>query len=72
MNNRIHTFKLERDKSELIHKIIGILFILIALALLIPYFLHFLKITIAMLFLSLGFYFITKQTRFRWFRIRRF
>lgn len=69
---RVQTFKLEKDKSNIIHKIIGILFFVIAILLLIPYILDFLKITLAVILLFLGFYFLTKETRFRWFRIRRF
>ncbi|MCC7574082.1 hypothetical protein KO361_00620 [Candidatus Woesearchaeota archaeon] len=72
MMSKIQTFKIERDKSNIIHKAIGIIAILIAIILLIPYILHFLKITLAIMLLGTGIYFLTKQTRFRWFRIKRF
>ncbi|MFP4568017.1 MAG: hypothetical protein ACLFN8_03660 [Candidatus Woesearchaeota archaeon] len=70
--NRVQSIKIDRDKSNIIHKILGVLFILLALILLIPYIFAFLKITVAILLIALGIYFLTKETRFRWFRIRRF
>jgi len=70
--NKIRTFKLEKDKSSFIHKVLGVVFILLALILLIPYFIHFLRILLAIILISIGIYFFTKETRFRWFQIRRF
>lgn len=70
--SKIHTVKLEREKSNIIHKVLGGLLILASLFLLAPYFRDFFQIIIAIVFLSTGLYFLTKETRFRWFRIRRF
>ncbi len=72
MASKIHTVKIDREKSNLIHKILGIILIIASLFLLAPYLRDFLQIVIAILFLSAGIYFLTKETRFRWFRIRRF
>lgn len=70
--SKIKTFKMEREKSDIIHKVLGAIFILLALILIIPYIIHFIRITIAVLLIMLGIYFLTKETRFRWFKIRRF
>ena len=69
---KVQTFKIEKEKSNVIHKGIGIIMILLAILLLVPYIVDFLKITIAVVLIFLGMYFLTKETRFRWFRIRRF
>ena len=69
---KIKTFKMEREKSNIIHNILGIIFILLAILLMLPYIVHFLRIVVAALLIMLGIYFLTKETRFRWFKIRRF
>lgn len=70
--SKVQTFKMDRERSDLIHKIIGVAFIILAIILLLPYFIHFIKIMLSIALISLGVYFLTKETRFRWFRIRRF
>lgn len=70
--SKVQVFKMEKEKSDLIHKILGIILIIIAILLLLPYFIHFIKIMLAIILLSTGIFFLLKETRFRWFRIRRF
>lgn len=72
MASKVSVFKLERKQSNIIHKVLGIFLILAALILLAPYIWDFLQIILAIIFLSAGTYFLTKDTRFRWFKIRRF
>jgi predicted membrane channel-forming protein YqfA (hemolysin III family) len=69
---RVQVFKMDKDQSNILNKVLGIIFIIVAIILLAPYILHFLTITLAVFLIGLGIYFLTKETRFRWFRIRRF
>lgn len=70
--SKVQVFKLDKDKSGLVHKILGVIFIIIGVLLLLPYIIHFLRIVLAIFLLGGGVYFLVKDTRFRWFRIRRF
>ena len=70
--SKIQIFKLDREKSNLINKLIGGFLIVASFLLMLPYLYHFFKIFVALFFLAMGVFFLTKETRFRWFRIRRF
>ena len=70
--NRLRTIKLDRERSKKIHIIIGIFLIFLGFLLIWKYIIHFFRIILAIALFFGGVFFLVKDTRFRWFRIRRF
>ncbi len=69
---KVQVFNIDKDRSSIIHKLIGVILIIVGIFLLLEYLVHFLKITVAIFLLLGGIFFLVKESRFRWFRFRQF